>query len=352
MILKINQFCLFYLRLSRNLSQNSKNIIEFDHSYAHSRVVNVCERFARRPVIFRPWFLRYIPKGGYPIKIDYIDTKPEAKNNENEDFKTIVLLHGTPGSYYDFFRFIVDFGTKYRIICPNFPNFNHTIETGVFWHSAEEKSEFVADFLKDLNIKKVHCLIAHSLAAYTASYLWIYCNNDNYFKLNSICLLSPIGKYQFSSLQRLSMKMISQLSRLLAFRIIPSGWLNLKKSPIQNIFSNNDLAAWKILTENLSNYKNYHIRLKVLHSMKIPTLFIFCSNDKLYSPLIYYDQLYQLQVDNNDFDIYEQYENNLIQKSENNSWIKVVDFRSGGHYMHSTHSYLIHSYIDELLESC
>ena len=123
--------------------------------------------------------------------------------------------------------------------------------------------------------------------------------------------------------------------------------------PRTSILGNRHLAMWKALTENLSNYDSYHLRLRVLSgNLQIPTLFIYSSNDKLYPAIVYHNQLYELQVEGDEFDRYEHYENRLVQTAaidRSDSWIRVVDFSGGGHYLHNTHTHLIHSYIDELL---
>lgn len=323
----------------------AKAVQQIEYNHVYHRQVNICKRFAKNFFLLRPWFLRYIPKNGYPITINYIDTDPD-----NQSKKTILLLHNTPGSYYDYFRLIADFGRNYRIIAPNFPDFFHTLKTGCFWHSAEEKSEFIFDFLKDLNVKDIHCLITHSLSVYTASYIWLYSNEINYPNLHSICLLNPIGISKFSLKERMKMNLLSHASRSLILRkLTPQKWINVRRSPAQNIFARHETAFLIALTKNLSNYQNYELRLKTLSRLQIPSLFVFSSNDKLFPSFVYFEQLYHLAVDFDDFDVYEQYENNLIQTSDQRSWIKVVDFRAGGHYIHKTHPYLIHSYIDELL---
>ena len=319
-------------------------------SFAYSVKIKVCNRFTKRPSILRPWFLRYIPKGGHEIEINYVDTMPDA--HKYESVNTILILHGTPGSYYDYFKLLVTFGEKNRIIIPNFPDFNYTIKNDCFWHSAEEKSEFIMDFLKHLNVKNIDCLVAHSMAAYTASYLWIYAGLEDYFKLGSVCLLSPVGMYKFRRRHKIKLKLITNMcrSRLLS-KLLPARLMNFYTlTPKGPSSTNFELSAWRALTLGLSNYEKYTLRLKMLAFKRIPTIVTFSSNDKLYSPNMYFDQLFELDINYDDYDIYEQYENELIQSSTDRSWIKAIDFRSAGHYMFNTHPDIIHSYIHELIE--
>lgn len=340
-----------YISHSTRFNSTSTAIAKFTDSYAHSTRIKVCSRFAKNSVLFRPWFLRYIPKDGHELSIDYVDTMPDAYKNES--VKTILILHNTPGSYYDYFNLLSTFGRTCRIIVPNFPNFNHTMQTGCFWHSAEEKSEFIVDFLKHLKVDTVDCLIAHSMAAYTASYLWIYANWSDYFKLGSVCLMSPVGMYKLQRREKLRLALMANLCRSVLFqKFLPGRWVNPSRLPAPKgtLSANFEIAAWKALTVHLSNYKKYHLRLRMLAHKQIPTLFTFSSNDSLYTPNVYYDQLFELGADSNNFDIYEQYENELIQSANDQYWIKAVDFRSSGHYMFNTHPEIIHSYISELLE--
>ncbi|KAJ6225022.1 hypothetical protein RDWZM_003567 [Blomia tropicalis] len=329
------------------------SITTLNESFVRSTKVNVCGRFANRFTFLRPWFLRYIPKGGHPINIEYIDTMPNVPEDD-DSIKTILILHGTPGSYYDYFKLLATFGNSHRIIIPNFPNFSYTMEKGCFWHSAEEKSEFIADFLRHINVKTIDCLMAHSMAAYTASYLWIYGNWANYFRLGSICLLNPVGLFKHRRKARLRLSLLVNICRLFALQQwIPMKQLLLPSSPKfggSTLYNNWEISAWNALTLKLSNFENYHLRLSVLEHNKIPTLFIFSSNDRLYPSHVFYDQLFYLKVDYDDFDIYEQYENELIHASTDQSWIKVVDFRSAGHHIFNTHPDIVHSYIAELLD--
>lgn len=339
-------------RTTRTLSTDpAQQLIKFEESFARRVKLKVCSRFAEKPSWLRPWFLRYIPRGGHEMMIDYIDTMPNAPNDGS--VKTIVILHNTPGSYYDFFKFISVFGNTFRIIVPNFPEFSQTLKTGEFWHSSEEKSELVFDLLKHLGVGCIDCLVAHSLSVYTASYLWLYSNDKDYVKLRSVCLLSPTGRFKYSRAERTRFNLIAFASRWPALRnLIPKSKVtspNTQGKPSSNLASKLEFSGWVSLTEKLSNYESYNLRLRALAHLQIPTLFVYSTNDKLVRPRVFHDQLFELNVNVDCFDIYEQYENILIQASTDQSWIKVIDFRSGRHYIFNTHAEIIHSYIDELI---
>lgn len=334
-----------------NNNNPANHLIKFEESFARRVKLKICSRFAQKSTWLRPWFLRYIPKGGHEMIIDYIDTMPNAPTDGS--VKTIVILHNTPGSYYDFFHFISVFGKNFRIIVPNFPEFSQTLKTGHFWHSSEEKSELIFDLLKHLGIGCIDCLVTHSLSAYTASYIWLYSNDKDYIKLRSVCFLSPTSRFKYSLKERTRQNLIAFVSRWSVLRsLMPKSMIispNTQSKPVNNLSSKFEFFGWVSLTEKLSNYENYKLRLRALAHLKIPTLFVFSSNDQLVKPRVFYDQLFELNADIDCFDIYEQYENILVHASTDQSWIKVIDFRSGRHYIFNTHADIIHSYIDELI---
>jgi hypothetical protein len=94
-------------------------------------------------------------------------TKEETKDFDREvkrvlNQKIIVLLHGIPGTVFDFEEFAEEFGEKYRLIIPQMPDFELSRKTEQFWHSNEERVDFLLTFLRALNIKEVDCLFCHS----------------------------------------------------------------------------------------------------------------------------------------------------------------------------------------------
>src|SRR5699024_7147099 len=88
--------------------------------------------------------------------------------------KTVVAVHGAPGNHANFKQLIEHYrGSKTRVIVPNLPDFSHTRSTnGVFWHTTPERVTFLKDFLGNLQVDRIDCLVAHSFGIQTIGALW------------------------------------------------------------------------------------------------------------------------------------------------------------------------------------
>ena len=118
----------------------------------------------------RPKLYKYATSDGLELTINYADT---IQDNSRTFDKIIVAVHGTPGYYTNFDQLIEHFrNTNVRVIVPNLPDFSHTRRTHIFWHSTPEKVQFLRDFLQQLNISKIDCLVCHSFGIQTIAALW------------------------------------------------------------------------------------------------------------------------------------------------------------------------------------
>src|SRR5699024_1106578 len=105
-----------------------------------------------------------VPTDGVELTVNYADTANQGSRSPSEFQRTIVALHGTPGHIEHFDQLLVHYrATRTRVIVPNFPDFSHTRSTGLFWHTTEEKVAFLKSFLEQLDVKKIDCLLAHSM---------------------------------------------------------------------------------------------------------------------------------------------------------------------------------------------
>lgn len=107
---------------------------------------------------------------GFDLKIDYIDTW--QKNHQFD--KVIVAVHGTTNDFTSFYKIIEHFSpSNVRIIALNMPDFSHTINTNFsFWHTCFEKYQLLKNFLNQLEIKNIDCLLGHSAGILPISALW------------------------------------------------------------------------------------------------------------------------------------------------------------------------------------
>lgn len=110
------------------------------------------------------------PPESVQLDIDYADT---ACTDGQQFEKVIVAVHGCPGNYTNFDRLIEHFRhSNVRVIAPNLPDFSHTRSTQTFWHSTPEKVLFLKDFLCQLGVTTIDCLISHSFGIQTIAALW------------------------------------------------------------------------------------------------------------------------------------------------------------------------------------
>ncbi len=123
-----------------------------------------------------PKLYRNSPSNGLTVDVEYVDTFGD--NIETNECKTIVAIHGIPGHHKHFNELIDYFSkSKVRVIVPNLPDFSLTRQSMSFWHTTEERAQFIRDFLKALNLNKIDCLICHSAGVHPISLLWSHVRN-------------------------------------------------------------------------------------------------------------------------------------------------------------------------------
>lgn len=109
------------------------------------------------------------------FNVGYVDSQPYSPYNP--DVPIVLGLHGSPGSHKDLDSVMVPLSKRgYRTVSINFPGVSVTTgvtsqDSDAFSHSPSEKADFVASFVKELNITRVDMAIAHSAACYTLYHL-------------------------------------------------------------------------------------------------------------------------------------------------------------------------------------
>lgn len=114
------------------------------------------------------------PPESVQLDVDYADTACLTEEEGEQTFeKVVVAVHGCPGNYTNFDRLIEHFRhSNVRVIAPNLPDFSHTRATRTFWHSTPEKVLFLKDFLRQLGVTTIDCLVSHSFGIQTIAALW------------------------------------------------------------------------------------------------------------------------------------------------------------------------------------
>ena len=271
-------------------------------------------------------------------QVDYIDS------SSDENKPVILCLHSTPGSIYDFKKLITYFGlnpeSDYRVVVPRFPGFDFTEQNDCFYHSALERAQFIRDFISQLNINEIECLVVHSSSIYSASYLWM---EDDPFNcpIKSLALFNCPGPgiahkklwnaFLFNNMMRFN---------FLKNKLIGGGqWSKIGR---------NDKVHY-LLTIYLSDFMTMPQRLEALKQFKIPTLAVVSHQDELYSQELFYQILHFLGAQIDHFDVYEKYNNKLVQSNDVIDWLKVVNIQGGDNQCFISHSFIVHKYLQDLL---
>ena len=113
------------------------------------------------------------PPEGVTLKVEYVDTFVD--NSDSNDIKTMVAIAGGFGHFNQFKSLINKFcdkQSKVRLIVPNMVDFSVTRKTMAFWHSNEERTQFIRDFLNAINVSTIDCLVSHSAGINPISGLW------------------------------------------------------------------------------------------------------------------------------------------------------------------------------------
>ncbi|XP_070391545.1 uncharacterized protein [Dermacentor albipictus] len=136
------------------------------------------------------------PDTGARVPVVYIHTGLDRiERGDRTERPLSVLLTGAPGQYQDYsynIPFLDQNGVD--VLCFNWPDFAFSLETGYWWHSCDEKTSLVVDFLKKLDIKKIDMLVSHSTGSTPAVQLVA---EETEIDVKSLALLMPIATRHF-----------------------------------------------------------------------------------------------------------------------------------------------------------
>ncbi|KAH9394632.1 hypothetical protein TYRP_004687 [Tyrophagus putrescentiae] len=225
----------------------------------------------------RPEVYQFAPPEGLELTVDYADTASEGQEFE----KVIVAVHGCPGYYTNFDRLIEHFRhSKVRVIAPNLPDFSHTRSTQTFWHSTAEKALFLKDFLRQLGVTTIDCLVSHSFGIQTIAALW---EDPGNIQINSVCLFAPQPLW-LSHKQEVEMQ---KAKRMFYFR--SELWYNflgmtrIHKLPSMPMRFDNVNEFLLICTTVLDDQSpiDLHRRIELLVKSNIPVTLMYGSEETL-----------------------------------------------------------------------
>ncbi|XP_046920323.2 uncharacterized protein LOC124500308 isoform X2 [Dermatophagoides farinae] len=297
---------------------------------------------------WRPDFYRYATDDGLDLTINYVDTLINDNDGDGDDYfeKTIVAIHGVPG-YYTHFDKLVEYyrNTNVRVIVPNLPDFGHTRKTRSFWHTSVEKSTFLKDFLRKLNVKTVDCLICHSFGVQTAAAI---CEQPGNLAIKSVAFLSPQPLWDpvrnDEMLKAFKHKSEWWYNFLSLMRVHKKAYTKLRCANI-----NEFLLLCSIGIEDDTPEKFTH-RLQKIIKMNIPIVLIYGEKERLISKTAIQRLNEQLYIESNDIIMIDPDDSTYQEQLELTKKYSSFVIKNGGHFTHCNHHHVANAIIDNLLK--
>ncbi|RWS12211.1 DUF1057 domain containing protein-like protein, partial [Dinothrombium tinctorium] len=286
---------------------------------------------------------RKAPESGLKLNVEYADTG--CLNGPN-----VLCLHGAPGGHSDFGQLITYFSRKnVRVIAPNFPDYSLTEVTHFFRHTPEEKTEYLKDFLKAIDINEIDLVVSHSSSVYPALHLW----DEGVPKVKSLALINPAGHRRIKAMKPKwfidgSVRVyLNPLGRWI-YRKLGNTILTLQGVPVKiNNIDNVLLSATTMYHSEVHKLTHY---LNAVKEKRTPCLYVFSVNDKLIEEKIFLEMAQQLGLTESEFNEFD-VEGSLVKRGLSNSNVVAMRFQSGGHYAFLKHGAIVNQWIENLLQS-
>ncbi|GFS76192.1 mariner Mos1 transposase [Trichonephila clavipes] len=250
-----------------------------------------------------------LPNGDLNFTVPYIDNYESNVLKTKSSAPVVVAIHGAPGTCDDFDGLASYLQQKARIVVPTFPDFS-IYEPGVFRFSAEEKAQFLKDFLAKISVSHIDALVVHSSGIYPALRLCF----DESLTIKSLIMLN-VGTYTFDMKATKHIKTLRKMTAasenpvlLKILQIIAPTLIKMAKLPVRidNIMDTL-LSATTMVYADAPQAKEKFIQL----SLKgIPIFYAFSKDDKLIGDKCCYDLAYLLGA--SDADIYSYDKNGMI----------------------------------------
>ncbi|KAI1282118.1 hypothetical protein HDE_13143 [Halotydeus destructor] len=291
---------------------------------------------------------------GLDLVVEYADSLGMVNGQGVEidrTAETVLCLHGAPGSHKDFAHLIKDLAAQgKRVIVPNFPTYKLTETTKLFRHSAQEKKEYVKDFLKAIGVSEIECLVSHSSAIYPTCLLW---REDNGITIKAIAFINPSGHRRIKAMKPKFLTSVSvrvyqvKLGRAL-MRMCGTTVLSITGCPVRP--DNMDQVILSATTMVYSKFRHLSESLLLMREKQLPILLVFSENDKLVDTDISYEMAAILGAQVTSFTRYdEQTELTSESTDKANPWVVVIP--EGGHYSLKNYPKVVNHHVTQFLQS-
>lgn len=286
------------------------------------------------------------PPQGIEVPVRYLHTGLDRAWDAGRP--TVLLLHGAPGSYRDFTD-LVPFLDRVgaTVVSPTWPDLKLSYRVGTFWHSAEEKTHLLADFLRAINISKIDLVVAHSSAIYPSLNMM---TRPGMPAVGGLALLAPAGHQLVRAIRPLPLMRAFAVHytnpRYQGFmRRLGIAIMKCTRNPIK---PNMEDAIMSLQTMIFSDYDQAGHKIQQVAESGTPLLIAFSENDRAINPEVIFNMVDLIGTRNEDLWLYDA-DGKLAREGAQEGSKKVLLFKKGGHYLFRRHPEVINSAILEWL---
>jgi pimeloyl-ACP methyl ester carboxylesterase len=287
------------------------------------------------------------PKKGICVPVEYFDNQMFVGKNRPS---TVLLLHGSPGSYNDFLPLITRLTQiGVRVIAPNFPDFNQTVKTKHYRHSPEEKREYIRTVLEYAEVDRIDLLGSHSSGVYPAVKLW---REQRGVEVRSLAWMNPVGHQTILPMQPywLTRGLVKAYQMPWArFALDKIGTPILKATGNgfgKQGFSHTVLGGCSIHYCNKSQFVE---DVQSLRDKRVPLMVTFADNDKVMNQRM--NSTLATLLGGNYDSAYHYNENGELVSDTARNWFPLIRFKSGGHFAYLKYPLVVNKFVESTLES-
>ncbi|CAG2115354.1 unnamed protein product [Medioppia subpectinata] len=242
-------------------------------------------------------------------------------------------------------RVIIEFKEfPIRVIVPQMPEFSLTRLSMAFWHSNDERSQFIRDFLQAINVTKIDCLVSHSGGTNANSKIW---SDPQELTIGSICLFSPFVFWKlphFQTVCRYWAQVGETTAGINAMDALRPDKMARDLGFMLSLESVDEMLLCGHFSR--SDTDKLHHRLEYIRSHQIPTLLVHGERDDLVPNDHFQHFVRDLGATDEHIVRYSCDKNFAIESvPQSDHWIQVITFKAGGHLSYIKYSDIVNKHI-------
>lgn len=317
----------------------------------HHTCVRTCGPLYRQWKQTKPLY-RNAPEDGIDVSVPFTFTRWDDGLCGDTRRPLAVLLHGAPGGYRDFSENLIPRlrAEGVDVLAPTFPDLTFSAQNKYFWHSIEERTALLKDFLRQLDITRIDVLVAHSAAIFPSLRILLE-EQEAVPVVKSLALLAPNSHVTPKVLKPKWLKnwMADSYHNVMLRPLVRAVMRSLCYLSLIPVKPEVDNAMLSLITYCKSGYREGDKLLEAVARMKIPTLVAISRNDRLLCYSVLVEVCNVLGASERDMWYFDK--DGRIQRSgELDSWLKVLNFEKGSHYPFVRHPDICADEILKLLQ--